>query len=141
MKPEILTYIANELKNIFKNGLESIVLFGSSAQGTSNENSDIDLLVIVSDIYDVDVSNLRKFFLLNFERKLDIHIFTKEEVVKNFEDFSPLFVTLLIGKSVLYDKNNFFKNKFEDFVKKMAHQNILYCNRGKIWEIAKIARS
>ena len=118
MKPEILTYIANELKNIFKNGLESIVLFGSSAQGTSNENSDIDLLVIVSDIYDVDVSNLRKFFLLNFERKLDIHIFTKEEVVKNFEDFSPLFVTLLIGKSVLYDKNNFFKNKFEDFVKK-----------------------
>jgi len=66
MKPEILTYIANELKNIFKNGLESIVLFGSSAQGTYNENSDIDLLVIVSDIYDVDVSNLRKFFLLNF---------------------------------------------------------------------------
>ena len=42
--------ILNEIKDrLIPDGVEKLVLFGSYANGTPDENSDIDLLVVTSD--------------------------------------------------------------------------------------------
>lgn len=136
-----LKRVVIELMNIFKENLKSIVLFGSYARKNYDENSDIDLIVVVDKYKEYNLAKLRKSYLINYGRRLDIHIFSKKDVIKNFEHFSPLFVTLLLGKKIIFDKEMFFKKSFENFVKKMANKDIKYCEGGKIWRMQKIARN
>ena len=44
---EILQKVASESKNIFGEALDSVVLFGSYARGDYDEESDIDILILV----------------------------------------------------------------------------------------------
>jgi uncharacterized protein (DUF433 family) len=46
----ILSEVKKELKNLYKDDLVDIILYGSYARGDYNENSDIDLLVVLKSI-------------------------------------------------------------------------------------------
>ena len=135
-----VSYLLNGCLDSFGNSLISVVLFGSYARKNYNENSDLDLMVIV-DEKDKDLSKLRKSYLLKFGRRLDLHVFSKKDVIQNFRDFSPLFSTLLLGKKIIFDKDMFFERLFNEFVKIMVNINIKYCEGKKIWELKKIARN
>ena len=62
--------IEQKIIKIFGKNLVSVILFGSYARGCHNENSDIDLIVIVDEYKEHSLSELRKFYLLNFEKRL-----------------------------------------------------------------------
>ena len=138
-----IAYLSNELLRIVGNDLVSIVIFGSRARKNYNESSDIDVMMVLENqnFNEKALSKLRKDYLLKTGISLDLHIFSKEEIIANFNDFSPLFLTLLLGKIILFDKEMFFHDLYKNFIKRMINQNIRYCEGGKIWELNKIAES
>ena len=56
---EILQKIAVETKNIYGSKLESVILFGSYARGDYNDESDIDILLLV-DLPETELVNYRR---------------------------------------------------------------------------------
>lgn len=54
----IVTNFANDMKDIFKKDLSSVVLYGSYARGDYNENSDVDVMVLVK-TQEENISNYR----------------------------------------------------------------------------------
>jgi len=90
-----------------------IVLFGSYANGTPNEHSDIDLMVIL-DNYDVSKTykerldkkvSINKMVLdINRKMPLDILVYSREEfnIVKDYSDY--FFDEIEKTGKVLYEK-------------------------------------
>ena len=134
------SYIIDILVDFFRNYLTSIVIFGSYARGNYTKYSDLDVIIVLKKDYGENLIRLRSEFILNYKIKLDIHIFTEQEVKDNFNHCSPLFTTLLLGKTILFDRNMFFRNEFNKFARMMKYSQIKYCEGGKIWEMKKIAR-
>ena len=134
-----INFLLERSLGLFSDSLISMVLFGSYARKNYSKNSDLDLIVVLENNKNYNFSKLRRDFLLEFEKKLDLHIFSKAEVIQNFNDFSPIFVTLLLGKRILFDKDMFFKKQFENFIRQMLKIEIKYCEGDKIWEMKKIA--
>lgn len=137
------SYLLNELLNIFGDNLVSVVLFGSYARKNYTENSDLDILIITKDgrEEEKELQKLVKEFAFKFGKKLDIQVFSQKDVIRNFNNFSPLFSTFLLGKVILFDREMFFERLFRELVKEMINQDIKYCEGGKIWELKKIAKS
>ena len=50
----ILEEVKQTLQQIYKDKLSDVILFGSYATQTANQNSDIDILVILNYEYDID---------------------------------------------------------------------------------------
>lgn len=136
-----ISYLLNKILGLFGDKLVSVILFGSFARKNHDENSDVDIMVVLDKDEEKNIRDLRKDYLLKFSRKLDLHIFSKREIVQNFDNFSPLFVTLLLGKKILFDKDMFFERLFRNFIRELKDEDIKYCEGGKIWEIRKIARN
>ena len=110
-----------EIKAILNNLVDSlkpadpykIVLFGSYANGTPNEHSDIDLMVIL-DNYDVSKTYKERLdkkvyinkMVLDINRKmpLDILVYSREEfnIVKDYNDY--FFDEIEKTGKVLYEK-------------------------------------
>ena len=134
------SFLLDNSLQMFKENLTSIVLFGSQARKEHNNTSDVDVILVTTRDNNQDVSKLRKKFLLTFKKRLDLHIFTREEVVQNFNNNSPLFTTLLLGINIVYDKENFFRKQFNFFIKQMSDSDIKYCEGNQIWEMKKVAR-
>jgi len=133
--------LVSGLLNVFGDNLISVVLFGSRARGNYSLNSDVDLLIILKRENNVDLSFFRKDYLINFGRSLDFQVLTQKEVIQNFNNFSPLFSTFILGNKVLFDRNRFFYSTFKDFVKRKKKKKIKYCEGGGIWELNRIAQS
>lgn len=53
---KVLSLATKEIRNIFGDKLQEIILFGSYARGDFDEESDIDLIVLV-DMPDVELNN------------------------------------------------------------------------------------
>ena len=136
-----ITFLLDESIKLFGENLMSIIIFGSHARNNHCEDSDLDLMIVLKDNNNYNLPKLRKDFLLKFEERLDLHIFSKEDVIENFNDCSPLFSTLLLGKRILFDRDMFFKKQFENFVKSIAKLDIRYCEGDKIWKMQQIAKS
>lgn len=52
----ILLIFKKQLKEIYKDKLINLILFGSQAKGTANEDSDIDVLIILKD-QEINIGN------------------------------------------------------------------------------------
>jgi len=136
-------YLLNELLELFGDDLTSAILFGSRARKNYTDYSDVDIIIVTRKELEKDkqIHELRKQFLLKFYKKLDLHVFSEEEMIENFKDVTPLFSTLLLGKSLLFDREMFFQKLFLSFIREIADKNIKYCEGEKIWEISKIAKN
>ena len=85
---------------------EEIVLFGSHAWGTPNEDSDLDLLVIVTDSREQPARRARRAYrcLRGVMVPLDILVRTRGEVERHRHVRSSLISRALEGGKVLYGR-------------------------------------
>lgn len=83
---------------------EKIILFGSHAYGKPNENSDIDLLVIVSDSNEPRHRRSRQAYkvLRGIGVPTDVIVMTREEVNKKVNVQSSLINRVIHDGKVLY---------------------------------------
>ncbi|HGJ64794.1 TPA: nucleotidyltransferase domain-containing protein [bacterium] len=133
MDKEIEDKIINGIKEYFGSSLISIVLFGSQAQGTATEHSDIDLVVIAKGIpsdwrkQDEIIRNTRWSSGLS---ALPISIILKSPtaVKSSLNLIQPLLFGILKSYKVLYDPTNFFETQAEIYRKNM-----------KKWRVEEIA--
>ena len=58
-------FLISRLKGLYGKWLESIVIFGSRTRKRYNEDSDLDVLVVLNNKKGKDISKIRKEFLLN----------------------------------------------------------------------------
>lgn len=89
---EILPLIERRILEIFGNKVMKILLFGSYAREDFNEESDIDIIVIVDDI---EIDRYKKLrvkiiseFSLNYDLLLSIRVLRNEDFSK-YKDSSP----------------------------------------------------
>jgi hypothetical protein len=60
-----------------------------------------------------------------------------EDFEANIQHKSPLFLTLLLGYTIRYDKNNFFRNKLSA-IKKEEIPEFTFVGRQKEWRSSEI---
>jgi predicted nucleotidyltransferase len=111
--------LSEEIKVFYSGRLVSLVVFGSVGRGTATAESDIDLLIIATDLPLGRIKRVSEFTLV--ENRLQHHldelkkkgfypcfspvIKTPEEVLSG----SPLFFDMIFDSLVLYDKERFFQ--------------------------------
>ena len=136
-----ITFLLSELNEIFGDDLISVVLFGSHTRKNYSQNSDIDLLIVANkEAEEKEIKKLRMDSLIKFGKKIDLHFFSKREIISNFNHCSPLFTSLLLGKKIIFDKEMFFKDQFKSFIKEMVKEKIIFCEGDKVWEMNKVAK-
>ncbi len=121
---QILIKFKHSLLERFGANLISLVLFGSVARGTAREESDIDLLIILKDAPDSYYRRLEP--VIDIELKLresasraslmfSTIILSREEAMEN----RNIFLDMIDTSIILYDKNDFFKNRLKEMKKRL----------------------
>ncbi len=124
---QILNKFKQLLLEKFGENFISLVLYGSVARGTAKTESDIDLLIILKDAPDSYYRRLEP--VIDIELKLRDEAFettdavpifssivlSKEEAMEN----RNIFLDMIDGSIILYDKNNFFKNRLKELKKRL----------------------
>jgi len=112
----------NELKESLmrelKDGIKSIVVYGSVARGEAGEESDIDILVVLEDnsLYK-KVSDITYKIDLNNRTATSIFWITPKELTKYVKKGSPFLENVVEEGVVLYDDGTFARVR-ESIVKK-----------------------
>jgi len=102
----LLPEIENKIRTAFGSKVLKIVLFGSYARGDYNKESDVDILVLVTD------KNLRKYrkervkiiteFLESHNLLLSIRIITKDNF-STYKDIVPFYQNVISQGITLYE--------------------------------------
>ena len=78
-------YIA-ALKEIYGNAMKAVILYGSYARGDYNENSDVDIMILV----DMPDNDINRFFVqtadMTYDFNMDNHV-EFSPAVKNIKQF------------------------------------------------------
>ena len=90
----IKKYIA-KISQYYK--IEAIILFGSYAKGTENENSDIDIAIISSDFKDIIEDGAR---LVGFTWKIDTRIEPHPITKEDYDNISNPFVKEIVDTGI-----------------------------------------
>jgi len=124
MVDEFQVRIVQSLLEHFGDRLKAIVAFGSMATDQAKNRSDLDLLVVATDLpakwgerVPQIVAVQRK---LRVRRYLDILLVTPEECRANFESHNPLYLDIAFDGVVLFD---------QDFVAKLMEETRAYVAR------------
>lgn len=107
-----------EIKNLYKDRLVSVVIYGSVARGVQNFESDIDILIIAKDMPAGRMKRVREFEIVENEvenliescRKDGINTYISP-ILKSpaeAESGSPLFLDMVDDGKILFDDNGFF---------------------------------
>ena len=85
---------------------QKIILFGSYANNTANEDSDLDLLIVkYSNLQRIKRAKEIRKYLTNFLIPKDILVYTEEEI-KEWENVNSAFITSIIREGkVCYEKS------------------------------------
>lgn len=87
---DMKTYLekyTSELKKIYKDKLEKVILYGSYARGDYTEDSDVDIMILLS-ISDMEIKNYRELLselTYDFNTNYDIDI---KPIAKNKDEFT-----------------------------------------------------
>jgi predicted nucleotidyltransferase len=95
-KTDILKELKNSLRNRFGNDVKDVILFGSRAAGTANDDSDYDILIVFSREYDDRQFRERLTDILyNTELRHDIlidaHLISVGELETSLRGAQPVF--------------------------------------------------
>ena len=86
---------ANELKQHYN--ITAIILFGSYAKGTNNENSDIDIAIVSEDFEDIyDVMAILMGMTWDIDARIEPHPIKK----KDYDEISDYFVKEIIETGI-----------------------------------------
>lgn len=114
-------------------------MFGSVARGIQNARSDIDLLIVVEKEVKKDfLGDIWTDFILKYSVELDMIVMTKQDVIDNFDHFSPLFVSFALGVTILVD-DGFFEREYFTFLEVLQEEDIKYVEGGKVWDLKKVS--
>lgn len=104
---EVTLRLAKELKDLYKDKLKAVILYGSVARGTAQEDSDVDILVLV----DVTPEELRNYadalsdisteFALEFLKVFSILDVSFQEF-SEWKDVSPFYRNVSRDGVMLY---------------------------------------
>jgi len=150
--PEEVKMAINEFveacKEKFGEDLISIVLFGSYARGNFKESSDVDLLVIVENLPESvwERSKLMKEItwkiFLKYNEDLQPILSTPEEIIAAMRIGNPIFLGILLGYKILFDREDFFERGLKEIVASRIVKNPpLFVYGGKGWKLKKIAEN
>ena len=138
-RTEVLDTVVERCKITLRETLVSVILFGSVARGLQDSRSDIDVLVVVNkDVNSEFLRDIRIEMLFKYSVKLDIILMSKQDVIDNFEHFSPLFLSFALGVSVLVD-DGFFEREYVKFLNQLKEERIKYVEGGKVWDMQEIS--
>ncbi|UCG00642.1 MAG: nucleotidyltransferase domain-containing protein [Candidatus Heimdallarchaeota archaeon] len=149
---ELLEDYAFLLKKHFKEALLCVFLFGSCARGNWNEESDIDLLIIVKDweipsweksreLIEVKKKLRRRDSYKNLRRKryyfpLSHYPLSDTECKR----FHPVFYDIVLDGIILYEQNQFGTHLLKQYQKELEQQKakrITKPNKTRYWRIEK----
>jgi len=140
----LLERFIDECNKRFGADLVSIVLFGSYARGTAKKYSDIDLLVVARNLpedwreRDRFLDDLESYFLKKHHKRIFPILTTPESIIDSVKMGNPLFYGILTGYTLLFDRNDFFKNEMDEVKARVrVEKPIFYDNVGK-WNLAEI---
>jgi hypothetical protein len=123
--------------------LVSIVLFGSAGRGTSGPDSDLDLLIVATDLPNGRVSRVREFMAV--ERRLGPELRAARLAGWNVElspvfktpveaqQGSPLFLDMLDDGQLLYDRGDFMQRALAALQARLAARGARRVWRGNAW--------
>jgi predicted nucleotidyltransferase len=134
--------ISEEAEALYRERLVTIAVFGSVARKTATVESDIDLLIVATDLPRGRVKRVSEFTAIEnrLEKEMKelegtgIHtwlspvIKTPEEVLSG----SLLFLDMTFDALILYDKNDFFKtflNSFRERLDSLGSKRIMQGDR------------
>jgi len=103
---DVCREIVERLKVKYEDRLLSIVLFGSTAQGRRKLESDLDVIVILTDATESD-RNVRsglENIMIEYEIPIDSLVFTVDEFKYMLDQKHPLILGVLLGYKVIYDR-------------------------------------
>ena len=118
---ELINIIFEKTKDFYKDNLISFIVFGSCGRDTPTNESDIDILIILNEI-NFNRMKRMKIFYENVEKKIENEIKNYEKynintyrspIIRSKEEVkygSPLYIEMILGVKIIYDKDNFFKN-------------------------------
>lgn len=127
---ELVYRVAEKIKEHYRDRVFSIVLFGSVARRTQRPDSDIDILIVASDLPKGRLKRIEEFMEIEEEiepylealRKMGI--FTSlSPVLKTPEEVkagNPLFWDFVEDARILYDKDRFFERELENIKEKLS---------------------
>jgi hypothetical protein len=117
--------LREEVQHVYGERLVSLAVYGSVGRGTATAESDIDFIIVATDLPRGRLNRMAEF--RQVERRLqedlqrmeqwDIHTYLSP-VIKSPETVllrSPLFLDMIFDAVILYDKEDFFRNFLADF--------------------------
>jgi len=138
-KMEVIDEVIERCRTILGETLVSVVLFGSIPRRLQDARSDIDLLIVTERNVSKDfLKDVRIDFLLKYTVTLDMIVMSKQDVIDNFEHFSPLFLTFALGITILVD-DGFFEREYFEFLKRLKEENVKYVEGGKVWDLKRVS--
>lgn len=99
--------LAEELKNLYKDKLKAVILYGSVARGTAMEDSDVDILILVDATqeelrnYADALSDISTDFALEFLKVFSIIDVSFQEF-SEWKDVSPFYKNVARDGVMLY---------------------------------------
>ena len=119
--------------------LVSVVLFGSCAREDWDESSDLDLLIIVEEYDEIEtiLIDICVGIVMDYGVSIAPIIWDVEDLNANIKYKSPLFLTLLLGYEIVYDRSNYFRNKIRG-IKKEDIPEFTFVGRHKEWRSSEI---
>lgn len=99
--------VVEALQKRFQGRLAAVILFGSQAQGRKMPDSDIDLLVVVSNLTDEAERSLRpclEGIMVRHQTPIETVVVTEDELGFMLKNRLPLALGVLLGHEVLYDR-------------------------------------
>jgi len=126
---EACQYILDGITQLFKTDVRAIVVYGSYARLTPQKDSDIDLLVVISDVCNEKITRTKlRDFALEFARRfqgksLSPVLMSESDFTDNINHSAPLIVGIFYAYDILYGEE-YFENWMKKLEKKVIAQNL-----------------
>ena len=135
-----LNKFIEKLRDKLGTHLVSVVLFGSCAREDWDESSDLDLLIIVEEYDEIEplLIDICVGIVMDYGVSIAPIIWDVEDLNANIKYKSPLFLTLLLGYKIVYDRSNYFRNKIRG-IKKKDIPEFTFVGRHKEWKSSEIS--
>lgn len=106
----------------------SLAVFGSTARGESDADSDIDLLAVAEGISEKRIQRIPDIVRikrqLDLESPLDVLLVSKDECRWNFRNHNPLYLDIALDAEIIYDDTGFLKELMDETREYIDSNNI-----------------
>jgi hypothetical protein len=134
-----LNGMVQDLCQEFGEQLVAVVVYGSHARGTATPGSDIDLLVVVrglardwGSIHRLEDEWARRGRRLG--KRFQVLLASPEDVEDSVEWAAPLMLEIYNAHEVVFDRNDFFRNRIIRMRRLMKERGIRMRKPG-VWEV------